>query len=87
MNTEDRADLVRLAGAANPFEAHVWRQALEDEGIRCQVLGDYLDAGIGDVPGMMAEVWVGAADAARAEAILREHQGRSEQAARSKENE
>ena len=73
--------IARLAGAANPFQAHIWRQALQQEGIRCQVLGDYLDAGIGDIPGMGAEVWVVAADLARGEAILDHHRGRSEEAA------
>jgi hypothetical protein len=51
MNSEDQHDLVRLTTAANPFQAHIWLQALQGEGIRCQVLGDYLDAGIGDIPG------------------------------------
>lgn len=74
-------DLVRLATAANPFEAHIWQQALGEEGIRCQVLGDYLDAGVGDIPGIEAEVWVEAADLERAEAILRQHQDRSGEAA------
>jgi hypothetical protein len=69
-------DLVRLATAVNPFEAHIWQQALQEEGIRCQVLGDYLDAGVGDIPGIEAEVWVDAADLDRAEAILRQHQDR-----------
>jgi len=81
MKTENHDHLVCLAGAANPFEAHIWQQALEQEGIRCKVLGDYLDAGIGDIPGMMAEVWVHAANAPRAEAILREHQGGSKKSA------
>ncbi len=74
-------DLVRLATAVNPFEAHIWQQALEEEGIRCQVLGDYLDAGVGDIPGIKVEVWVEAADLDRAEAILRQHQDRSGKAA------
>lgn len=73
--------LVRLATAVNPFEAHIWHQALEEEGIRCQVLGDYLDAGVGDIPGIETEVWVEAADLARAEAILRQHQDHSADAA------
>jgi len=73
-------DLVRLATAANPFEAHIWQQALQEEGIRCQVLGDYLDAGIGDIPGIEAEVWVEAADLERAEAILRRHKDHSGEA-------
>jgi Putative prokaryotic signal transducing protein len=86
MTSEDQHDVVRLAAAANPFQAHIWQQALEEEGVRCQVLGDYLDAGIGDIQGFSAEVWVETADLARAEAILREHQGRSEAAAEPQEN-
>jgi Putative prokaryotic signal transducing protein len=78
-------DLVRLATAINPFEAHIWQQALEEEGIRCQVLCDYLDAGVGDIPGIAAEVWVEAADLDRAEAILRRHQDHSEDSAHSEE--
>lgn len=74
MNSEDHHDLLRLVTAANPFQAHILQQALEREGIRCQVLGDYLDAGFGDIPGMMAEVWVEAADVTRAEAILHRHE-------------
>ena len=84
MNLEDQRDVVRLAGAANPFQAHIWQQALEQEGIRCKVLGDYLDAGIGDIPGMKVEVWVETGDLARAEAILRQHRNRSEGAAQPK---
>lgn len=41
---------------------------------------DYLDAGIGDVPGFSAEVWVETADLARAEAILSRHRDLSGQA-------
>ena len=78
--------MFRLAAAANPFQAHIWQQALQEEGIRCQVLGDYLDAGIGDIPGMTAEVWVETAEFARAEAILRQHRDRSEEAAQPDEN-
>jgi len=86
MSSKDPHDLVRFAAAANPFEAHIWQQALEHEGIRAQVLGDYLNAGIGDIPGMMAEVWVQAADVARAEAILEEHQGSSGEVSQPGEN-
>jgi hypothetical protein len=81
MNSEAQHDVVRLAAAANPFQAHIWQQALEQDGIRCQVLGDYLDAGLGDIPGFSAEVWVETADLARAEAILRQHRHRSEETA------
>jgi hypothetical protein len=85
MNSEDEHDFVRLAAAANPFQAHIWQQALEQEGIRCQVLGDYLDAGLGDLPGFSAEIWVESADLARAEAFLRQHPDRSEAAAQPEE--
>ena len=81
MHTTDQHEIIRLAAAANPFQAHIWQQALQQEGIRCQVLGDYLDAGIGDIPGVGAEVWVEAADLARAEAILDQDRGRSEEPA------
>jgi hypothetical protein len=80
MHSTDQHEIARLASAANPFQAHIWQQALQQEGIRCQVLGDYLDAGIGDIPGVGAEIWVAAADLARPEAILNHHRGRSEDA-------
>ena len=85
MSTQHSEDVVRLATARNPFEAHAWEQALKDEDIYCKVVGDYLDAGIGDIPGMKAEIWVEATDLARAEAILRQHQDRSEEAAQPEE--
>ncbi len=70
MATEDSREIVRLATAANPVQAHIWQEALEDDGIHCQVVGDYLDAGFGDIPGMKAEVWVERKDLERATAIL-----------------
>jgi len=65
-------EIVRVATAPNPPVAHIWEQALKEEGIRCKVVGDYLDAGLGNIPGMRAEVWVHKEDAERAEAIIRE---------------
>ena len=50
-----------------------------EKGIRSEVLGDYLDAGIGDIPGMMAEVWVVAAAVARAKTILQVDHGSAEE--------
>ena len=50
------------------------------------MLGDYPDAGIGDILGISAEVWVGTADIARAKAFLRQHRDRSEDAAQPEEN-
>jgi hypothetical protein len=67
-------DIVRLATAANPIQAHIWEQALQEEGIRCKVVGDFLDAGLGDIPGLSAELWVHRDDLARAEEILRQGQ-------------
>jgi hypothetical protein len=67
-------DIVRLATATNPAEAHIWEQALQEAGISCRVVGDYLDAGFGDLPGMRAEVWVHRNDLARAEEVLRHGQ-------------
>src|SRR5262249_44282760 len=72
MTDEHTADVVRLAAAASPAEAHIWQQALRDEGIRCRVVGDYLDYGYSGHPGQTAEVWVRRADRARAEEVLRQ---------------
>ncbi len=67
-------DIVRLATATNPPEAHIWEQALKEAGIPCRVVGDFLDAGLGDIPGMRAEIWVHRDDLARAEEVLRQGQ-------------
>ena len=66
-------DIVRLATASNPVEAYVWKQALEEEGIPCKVVGDLLEAGIGDVGGLRPEVWVHRTDLERAGAFLEAH--------------
>jgi hypothetical protein len=64
-------DIVRLATASNPAEAHLWQQVLQENGIQSQAVGDYLDAGLGDIPGFRAEVWVHRKDVDRALEILR----------------
>ena len=74
MSTDPQEDIVRLVTAPTPAQAHIWQQALQAEGIRCHVVGDYLDAGLGDLPGMSAELWVHRDDLARAEEILRQGQ-------------
>jgi hypothetical protein len=74
-------EIVRLATAPNPAQAHIWQQALENEGIKAKVVGDYLDAGVGDIPGLTAEIWVHQDDLARAEEILRRGQVVSEESA------
>lgn len=65
-------DIVRLMTAPNPVQAHVWEQALKDNGIRCKVVGDFLDAGLGDISGVLPEIWVHRDDVTRAQEILRE---------------
>ena len=81
MPAENPDDVVRLATAQNPMQAHLWEQALRQAGIRCKVVGDYLEAGIGDIPGVRAEVWVHRDDLAQAEAILAEGEAREETSA------
>ena len=75
MSANPSDDIVRLATAPNPSQAHLWEQALRQAGVRCKVVGDYLEAGIGDIPGLRAEVWVHKDDVARAEEVLREVRG------------
>ena len=74
MAARDPNDVVRLATAPNPAQAHIWEQALQEAGIRCKVVGDFLDAGLGDIPGVSPELWVHRDDLARAEEILRQGQ-------------
>ena len=56
--------------ASGPQQAQLWRQALEGQGIRCRVAGDYLgDFGV-VYPGHPApELWVRRDDAERAQAL------------------
>lgn len=66
-------EVVRLASAGSLGEAHAWRAALQQAGIRCRVVGDYLTAGLGSaVPNMSPEVWVQREDLEKAEKVLRE---------------
>jgi len=67
-------DIVRVGTASNPQQAYLWQQALAEEGIQARVVGDYLGAGVGDVPGIQPEVWVHRNDADRARALLAEHE-------------
>jgi hypothetical protein len=69
-------DIICLTTTANPAEAHLLAEALEEEGIRCRVVGDYLDAGVGNIPGIRPEVWVHREDLERAQALLAQHQGK-----------
>lgn len=76
MTSEHEAKVVCLAHADTPAQAHIWQNALEQEGIFGKVVGDYLDAGLGDIPGMKAELWVYEKDVERATKILEEHKAK-----------
>ena len=62
--------VVSLTTAPNSAQAHIWENALRDEGIHSQVVGDYLDAGIGDISGVQPEIWVKREELAQAQAVL-----------------
>jgi hypothetical protein len=70
MASDRTHDVVRLATAATSAQAHIWQQALEEEGISCKVVGDFLDAGFGALPGISAEIWVHRDDLAKAQEVL-----------------
>ena len=65
-------EVVSLGSAANLQEANAWRQALQEAGIRCRVVGEYLTVGvgIGVLPDMYPQVWVHRNDLDRAQAVL-----------------
>lgn len=68
MNEAD--DIVRVATHIHPLQAHIFEQALKEEGISCRVVGDYLQGVWGELPGPTAEVWVHRQDLERATAIV-----------------
>ena len=71
-------EIVRLGSAGTLQEAYAWKDALDAEGIRCRVVGEFLTQGFGvGVPGMYPEVWVYGRDLARARAALQVHQADS----------
>jgi hypothetical protein len=63
-------DIVCLARAADSTEASIWKQALENQGIHCRVVGQHLDAILGKLPPGQAEIWVFRKDLERGKAIL-----------------
>jgi hypothetical protein len=68
-----QGDIVCLLTAVHPAQAHVWEIALQEEGIESKVVGDYLDAGVGDIPGARAELWVHSENVDRAMGIINTH--------------
>lgn len=74
MTPRDPNDVVRLISAPTAVQAHIWEQALRDEGIDAKVVGDYLGAGLGDIANFMPEIWVHRNDLEAAKAVLERHQ-------------
>lgn len=64
-------NVVSLSTAPNPALAHIWKNALREEDIHCQVVGDFLDAGLGDISGVQPQIWIERRDMTRARAVLR----------------
>ena len=64
-------NIVRLATARDPQEAHLWRQELEDKNVRCRVVGEILGSfGVAPPGYPVPEIWVLQEDAERARQIL-----------------
>ncbi|GIW81787.1 MAG: hypothetical protein KatS3mg105_3594 [Gemmatales bacterium] len=76
-NTDD--ELVRLMTVPNPATGHIIEQALQAEGIEAKVVGDYLDASFGDLPGTLPEIWVHQKDLEAAKKIVEQHTSSSDQ--------
>jgi hypothetical protein len=71
MSMQGDEDIVRLATASHPAQAHLWQQVLQEAGIQSQAVGDYLNASFGDIPGLRPELWVHRRDVDRALEVLR----------------
>ncbi|MFO0927164.1 MAG: hypothetical protein U0736_09005 [Gemmataceae bacterium] len=65
----NESDIVCVATTPIQARAHAWRNALEAEGIECQV-GEYLTFWFDNTPWAQADVWVHRTNAYRARAIL-----------------
>lgn len=66
----DAREVVRLVAVEDTQEAFAIKTALESEGIECHVVGDLLDASLGTLKAIPAEVWVHRADLERAQQLL-----------------
>src|SRR5271165_2023872 len=62
--------VVSLSTAPNPALAHIWANALREEGIPCHVVGDFLDAGLGDISGVQPQIWIDRQDMPHGRAVL-----------------
>lgn len=71
--TGDPDDVVRVA-SADLVTIELYQGALTDAGITSKVVGTSLGAGIGTAFQNTIELWANAADAERAEAVIREYE-------------
>lgn len=63
----------QLHAARTAMEAHLVRGLLAAEGIQCEVRGEHLTSGWGELPGDVCGVWVTAEHYERAHAVLVEY--------------
>jgi hypothetical protein len=67
-------EIVRLTTTDTALQAHVLCDALQEEGVRCRAVGDYIETGgLAHLPSTPAEVWVHRDDLEKAQAILAAH--------------
>jgi hypothetical protein len=70
-------DLVTVYTVSNAIEAEIIKNALEDEGIHCEIEGEH-QAGEAGLTGIEIKLQVPAADAARAKAFIADHDSLSD---------
>src|SRR5262245_19057645 len=77
-DSDDKTDeIARVGKAGNPQEAQIWRQILEENGIRSQVVGEHLAQLFGAIPPSYPEVWVNRSDLERARALIAQYRARA----------
>lgn len=69
----DADDLVTIYTVSNAIEAEIIKNALEDEGIQCEIEGGH-QAGEAGLIGIEIKLQVRPADAERATAFIKEHE-------------
>jgi hypothetical protein len=64
------AQVICLITTPNPDQAHVWQNVLRTQGIKSQVVGDFL--GSENISGIQLEIWVRHQDWIGAKRVLRQ---------------
>jgi Putative prokaryotic signal transducing protein len=64
--------VVCLITAPSLTQAHIWEKALRAEGIKFQVVGDFLGWCSADIYGIRPEIWVRRQDFIQARRVLRQ---------------